>query len=69
MAATLSVDPSIKIGAAQRLFVDDSTNGPKIAGYDAAPDGQRFLMSKPVTPSPADATRLVLVQNWLAAVK
>jgi Tol biopolymer transport system component len=69
MSATVSVDSDIGIGTAKRLFAEDAINGPVIEGYDVAPDRKRFLMSKPVAPLPGETTRLVLVQNWIAALK
>ena len=38
--------------------------------YDVSPDGQRFLMIKPVGPDQADApTSIILVQHWVEELK
>ena len=67
MSVTVSGNPAIKIGAPVRLFEENATAGPRIRGYDVAPDGKRFIMTRPVAPAPGEGSRLVLVQNWRAA--
>jgi hypothetical protein len=39
-----------------------------IAAFDTAPDG-RLLVTRRVPPAPGDETRLVLLQNWQAAIR
>jgi serine/threonine-protein kinase len=67
MYAPITEGRSVKTGVEATLF-DDVTSGPRIAGYDVAADG-RFLMSRAIAPAPGEGQRLVLVQNWLAAMK
>ena len=40
-----------------------------VRGYDVTPDGQRFLMVRPVDLPPEPATELVLVENWFEELK
>jgi dipeptidyl aminopeptidase/acylaminoacyl peptidase len=68
MSAPLTVDPPVKIGVAAELFQQNDTAGPHINSFEVSPDGKRFLMTKPIV-SPGDENRLVLVQNWTAAMK
>jgi len=66
----LPVMTPIRIGQPTLLLEDDAGSGagPSVTGFDVARDG-RFLMLRRVPPRPADATRLVLVQNWLGTVR
>ena len=57
----IATSPRISIGPPQVVF-HDSVDGPRIASYDVAPDGRRFLMYKPVAPRVDERQRLVLVQ-------
>jgi hypothetical protein len=54
---------------AAELFQQNETDGPQIHAFEVSPDGKRFLMTKPVVQSPGDESRLVLMQNWTAALK
>ena len=38
-------------------------------GYDVTPDGQRFLMIKPVQRPPSPVSQMVMVQNWFEELK
>jgi hypothetical protein len=67
MSAEVTVDPPVKIGVASQLFQQSDTTGPQINSFEVSLDG-RFLMTKPIV-SPGDENRLVLVENWTAAVK
>ena len=69
MAAPVTVDPAVTIGPAVAVYESSDPAGPRPDGYDVSMDGRRFLMSKPVPPAPGDGPRLVLVQNWRAALK
>ena len=43
-------------------------NSPR--SYDIAPDGQRFLMLKPIGDAdPRDETAVILVENWIEELK
>jgi hypothetical protein len=35
-------------------------------GFDVTPDGQRFVMVKPVERPPSPVTQLLVVKNWFA---
>jgi hypothetical protein len=59
----------VKLGVPAIVF-DEATigpNGPSLGWFDVARDG-RFLRSRVVAPGAGDARRLVLVQNWTAAM-
>lgn len=70
MAAPIVSHPAIRIGK-PKLVIDMSTkeaNGLDVAGgYDVSPDGKRFLMYRLLSDN--ETTRVVLLQNWLAALK
>ena len=59
----------VRRGPATRLF---DTRPLSLSGigrnFDASPDGSRFLMTKDLQP-PADAKRLIVVQNWFEELK
>ncbi len=68
-AVPVTLHPAVKLGVPAILF-DEATvglNGPTLGWFDVARDG-RFLMSRMVAPAAGDARRLVLVQNWIAAM-
>ena len=69
-AVPVTSRPEVKLGAPRALFgIDGGKNGPSSrAGYDVSQDGRRFLMTRPLSPAGSDGTRLVLVQNWPAAM-
>ena len=60
MAVPVATTPTLTIGAAERLFSDDSLvfGAMNWLNYDVAPDGQRFILLE------ADAD-LRWVQDWL----
>ena len=62
MSVLVQSGPSFTFGNASVLVEGEYVTGLPGRQYDAAPDGQRFLMIKQ-----ADATRaeIVVVQNWL----
>ncbi len=63
----IATSPRISIGPAQ-VVLNDREDGPRIASYDVAPDGRRFLMYKPAAPRVDETQRLVLLQQSVAAV-
>lgn len=64
MGAELTVKGgAIQVGRIQPLVKNGNTPG----GFDATPDGQRFLVAVPV--GEAGAEPLSLVQNWTAGLK
>jgi hypothetical protein len=69
MAADISPQPSFAAGKPRQLFAGDYVlsyaGGPF---YDVSPDGQRFLMLKPVDPGGAP-TQINVVLNWTEELK
>jgi len=63
MAVAIETGRQLTVGKPKLLFEKDY----EIAGYDVAPDGQRFLMVEPV--EPINATEVTLVQNWFEELK
>jgi serine/threonine-protein kinase len=59
---SLATSPKISIGA-PAVVLRDNADGPRIGSYDVSPDGQRFLLWKPVPPKPDEGQRLVLIQH------
>ena len=47
----------------------ETSGGPLLLTYDVAPDGERFLMWKPMPASPDAGRRVVFVQNALQALR
>ncbi len=62
---------NFRAGNAEMLFEgQDYTYSTGTRPYDVSPDGQRFLMMKPVgaaTAQTAVPRQIILVQNWLIA--
>jgi hypothetical protein len=63
--------PAVTVGAETTLF---DLNAPKsisltAIAYGVAPDGRRILGTRLLTPAGQAARRLVLVQNWMAALR
>jgi hypothetical protein len=56
-------------GTPRKLFEGRYTMTAPVRGYDVTPDGQRFLMVRPVDPPPEPASELVLVENWFEELK
>ena len=56
-------------GTPRTLFEGRYVMSDPVRGYDVTPDGQRFLMVRPLDPPPEPATELVLVENWLEELK
>ncbi len=73
MRVTLTSGSTFAAGAPARLFDAPGLNMPGIPGrlYDIAPDGRRFLMTKPsrAAEAPAQSARLILVQHWFEDLK
>jgi Tol biopolymer transport system component len=81
MRVPITLQPSITIGAPAALFGDapppggnrnaqESASGDlALAGFSVSPDGQRFLMSTAAPAAPGEGPRVVLVQNWVAALR
>jgi serine/threonine-protein kinase len=69
--AGVSIDArtGFHVGAAQTLF-DTKPYGVQgiNRNFDAAPDGKRFIFTKTL-PTPPDAKRLIVVENWQEELK
>jgi eukaryotic-like serine/threonine-protein kinase len=66
MAATISTEHGFAVGKPRELFEGDyltTFGGYARANYDVSPDGQRFLMLKPVQ-AQAPITEINVVLNW-----
>ena len=57
----------LTIGAPSVVLVEDPSNGISFTSFDVAKDG-RLLMTRRADPQPGDEARVVLMQNWLAAI-
>ena len=59
----------LTIGESRTILADGSPDdrGAKVSGCDVAPDG-RLLMSRAAPLAPGDEARIVLLQNWPAAI-
>jgi eukaryotic-like serine/threonine-protein kinase len=70
MAVDVTTQPSFTAGKPRVLFKGQYV--PTVttpANYDVSPDGQRFLMLKPVEQAEAAATQISVVQNWFEELK
>jgi Tol biopolymer transport system component/predicted Ser/Thr protein kinase len=65
MAVDVTTSPSFSVGTPKMLFVVEAED---IADWDVSPDGQRFLMIKPVEQQQA-ATQINVVLNWFEELK
>ena len=69
MAVPITTVPTFSAGTPRVLFEGPfRTDGP-FRGYDVTADGQRFLMVREVSQSPARVDHMVLVQNWTEELK
>jgi Tol biopolymer transport system component len=69
MAVDIATQPSFASGKPRMLFEGQYSPAPGATpNYDVSPDGQRFLMLKPVEQAQA-ATQIVVVQNWFEELK
>ena len=65
MAVDITTQPGFAAGKPRVLF-----EGPYQAGsYDMSPDGQRFLMIKPVEQEQAAPAQISVVLNWIEDMK
>jgi Tol biopolymer transport system component len=71
MAVSVDIGSTFNAGATSRLFtMRDAAASPvglRYAGYDASPDGQRFLFSVPA--AEPTTSRITIIQNWAAALR
>ena len=69
MAVDVTTQPSFAAGNPRMLFQGDYVPAANpVTNYDVSPDGQRFLMLKPVEQAAAP-TQIVVVQNWFEELK
>ena len=71
IAVSVEIGATFKAGESTRLFTMRSDVASRVglryAGYDATPDGQRFLFSVPA--GEPTTSRLTVLQNWAAALR
>ena len=70
MAVEISTQPGFSAGKPRVLFegkYQPTTTTPP--NYDVSPDGQRFLMLKPVEQTQAAPTQINVVLNWFEELK
>ena len=73
MVVDIQTQPSFSAGKPRQLFegpyASNVAAGPFSADYSIAPDGQRFLMLKPVQSAEAAPTQINVVLNWFEELK
>jgi predicted Ser/Thr protein kinase len=65
MAVDIQTNPVFRAGVPKMLFEGTYS----AAGYDVAPDGQRFLLVKPPAVLQTPADQLIVVVNWLEELR
>jgi Tol biopolymer transport system component len=70
MAVEITTQPGFAAGTPRVLFEGRYEPAPfPVANYDVSPDGQRFLMLKPVEQTGAAPTQINVVLNWFEELK
>jgi serine/threonine-protein kinase len=71
MSVEIAMKPSFSAGTPKMLFEGayQLLSGISTPNYDVSPDGQRFLMLKPVELSQAAPTQINVVLNWFEELK
>ena len=70
MAVDIATQPGFAAGTPRRLFEGRYESAPvPVANYDISPDGQRFLMLKPVEQTASASTQINVVLNWFEELK
>jgi eukaryotic-like serine/threonine-protein kinase len=70
MAVDVTTQPSFSVGKPRMLFEGPYMPTPStFPDYDVSPDGQRFLMLKPVEQTGAAPTQINVVLNWFEELK
>ena len=70
MAVDITTQPGFAAGKPRMLFEGQYQPTPAtIPNYDVTPDGQRFLMLKPVEQAQAAPTQINVVLNWFEELK
>ena len=68
MAVSVETEPTVTLGTPVKLFEARTPGVALQAGYDVAPDGQRFLTIQ-VTDPEAGAGAIAVIENWFAEFK
>jgi eukaryotic-like serine/threonine-protein kinase len=70
MAVDIATQPGFAAGKPRMLFEGRYEPAPvPIPNYDVSPDGQRFLMLKPIEQAQAAPTQINVVLNWFEELK
>jgi serine/threonine-protein kinase len=70
MAVDIAAQPSFTAGKPRMLFEGHYQTTPvTYPNYDVSPDGQRFLMLKPIEQAQAAPTQINVVLNWFEELK
>ena len=70
MAADIAAQPGFTVGKPRMLFEGPyQTAWTDLPNYDVSPDGQRFLMLKPIESADAAPTQINVVLNWFEELK
>jgi Tol biopolymer transport system component len=70
MAVDIATQPSFTVGKPRMLFEGQYEPTPgTYPNYDVSPDGQRFLMLKPIEQGQAALTQINVVLNWFEELK
>jgi Tol biopolymer transport system component len=70
MAVDITTQPSFTVGKPRMVFEGPYVPTPAtLPNYDVSPDGQRFLMLKPVEQAQAAPTQINVVLNWFEELK
>jgi hypothetical protein len=70
MAVEITTQPSFAAGKPRVLFEGKYLPAVfTVPNYDVSPDGQRFLMIKPVEQKQAGPTQINVVLNWFEELK
>jgi Tol biopolymer transport system component len=70
MAVDIATQPNFSAGTPRMLFQGQYTPTPTTSpNYDVSPDGQRFLMLKPVESQTSGPTQINVVLNWFEELK
>jgi eukaryotic-like serine/threonine-protein kinase len=70
LAVEISTQPAFAAGKPRMLFQAPYLSSPvTFPNYDVSPDGQRFLMLKPVEQAQAAPTQINVVLNWFEELK
>jgi len=71
MSVEIATKPSFSAGPPKKLFEGayQLLSGISTPNYDVSPDGQRFLMLKPVEQSQSAPTQINVVLNWFEELK